>query len=181
MGKKRNEFKFYDHMRLGWSMDKCWWNNQKSISANETKALGIKLLSHKRFSRSNMVIKGDEYFCDNFSEQSTGSEQFFLREVSACVGKGIYLYYSNLNDRKRRGCIRCNCVKGLRLELEIPRANSKNAYNCIMEYDKDPVLGKILRVWEYADDAEYCLTILEDGSAIETRERCLQDKAWHWE
>ncbi|MDR1617209.1 MAG: hypothetical protein LBR98_09415 [Syntrophomonadaceae bacterium] len=170
---KSPEIKMHDKMRLSLLVDKFWWDNQTSILPDEAKKLSIKLTSRKRFSRSNLVIRGDENFCRNFEELSTGYTSYFLRAVTVSK-RGIYLHYTNLNDRKLRGSIRCNCVKGLRLEFEIPRADPENTYKSIMEYDEDRVLGKILRIWEYTNGEEHCLTVMEDGmSAVETREYVL--------
>ena len=125
---------------------------------------GIKVASRKRFSRSNLVIRGSEKFVSNFLEQSTGYADFFLYDV-VLTTSGIFLHYRTTVKREY-GKIMCKPVVGLRLELEIPKKDSDCAEKYIMEYDEDQVFGKLLRIWEYIDGVENKLTMLEDGHII---------------
>jgi hypothetical protein len=52
-----------------------------------------------------------------------------------------------------------------------------------VEFDEDHILGKIIRIWEYANGEEYSLTLLRSGYSIETRKyRPTSGKRpWHWD
>ena len=138
--------------------------NTFGLTPGRKKKYGIKITSSRRFSRSNLLLRGCERFKSDFLEQSTGCLDFFLYSVDV-TGSGIFLHYRSIK-RKEYGKIRCNPVKGLRLELEILRKTSECPEKYIMEYDEDRVLGKILRVWEYVNGVERKLTILEDRHVI---------------
>ena len=128
------------------------------------KSYGIKLTSCKKFSNSNLLIRGCDEFKTNFKETSTGYTDYILRSISITT-LGIFMHYRK-HKTDYSGKIVCKRVKGLRLELEVPRHDLGKAQKYILEYDEDRVLGKLLRIWEYTGDLEKKLTMLEDGCFI---------------
>ena len=132
------------------------------------KKTGMKMISRQKFSRSNLLIRGSEEFCNDFKELSKGDSDFPLCKISVTTS-GINLHYLGDGSRKSAKII-CNRVVGLKLEFEVSRANSANIERYVMEYDEDRILGKLLRIWEYIEGAERKLTMLEDGHIIALRD-----------
>ena len=127
----------------------------------------IKLIAHRRFSPSNLTIHGSEEFCKNYLEASSGYGEFYLFEVEISHG---WLHLRYRGDSGHYGTIKCKRVTGLSLEFEIKRVDSEKTDKCLLEYDNDRFLGKLIRIWERKDSPEERrITILEDGHIIMPR------------